>query len=214
MKELRIRPFVYADREILRSIACDTAFIGEPCEAFFQGRGILADFLTAYFIDYEPQSCFVAEVEKQVVGYIIGAKDERLMSKVFFFKILPHLLKNAICAGAVLKKKNIKFILNSLMSFLKGEFKAPDFHRDYPATLHINLKEDFRNLGLGSELMVRFLNYLRQENVKAVHLATLSDRGAKFFQKQGFKLLYKTDRSYFKHVLNRQINCYYYGKKI
>ena len=78
-----VRKYRESDRQSIREIACDTAFLGDPVEHFFEGRGFIADFLTAYFTDYEPQSCFVAETENKIVGYIIGTKNTKKMSRTF-----------------------------------------------------------------------------------------------------------------------------------
>jgi len=70
-----VRKYKKEDRKSVRKIACDSAFMGEPCEIFFKGRDFLADVLTLYFTDYEQESCFVAEVDNIVAGYLIGARD-------------------------------------------------------------------------------------------------------------------------------------------
>ena len=43
---------------------------------------------------------------------------------------------------------------------------------------------------------------------------TMADAGADFFFKYGFKLLYKGKRSYFKHILHKDVPLYVFGKKI
>ena len=74
-----IRKFNSKDRNGIRGISCDTAFLGKPRTDFFDDDEILADALTLYFTDYEPGSCFVAVYGEKVVGYLVGAKD-------FFYK--------------------------------------------------------------------------------------------------------------------------------
>ena len=214
MNEVLIRGYSQADRNALRDIALDTAFIGKPATEFFDGRDVFADFLTGYFTDYEPQSCFVAEINKKVVGYIIGAKNSKIIAKIFLLKILPSLLKKIILQKSLLKKKNLKFLILLFLSFLKGEFKCPDFSSEYPATLHINLAEGVRNSGIGSKLMDHFLDYLAKECIPGVYLGTLSDKAAMFFEKKGFSLLYKGERSYFRHILGKDVTFYSYGKKL
>ena len=77
MEETIIRQFKPEDRGSVRDISWETAFLGEPADAFFSGKEILADFLTQYFTDYEPGSCFVAVSANRVVGYLIGSTDCR-----------------------------------------------------------------------------------------------------------------------------------------
>ncbi len=210
MEEVIIRPYSSGDRDSVRQIAYDTAFLGNPGSAFFDDQELLQDYLTSYFIDYEPESCFVAVSGSGVIGYIIGAKDPSSSRK----GLGGRLLFKAITRNIIFRKKNAVFIFNCLKSFLKGEFKAPDFSRAYPATLHINIAEGFRNHGLGAKLIVTYLDYLKKEKVRGVHFATLSDRAANFYDRLGFVLLHKGKRSYLNNILHKDIFCYIYGKKL
>jgi len=215
MSDILIRQYKKDDRAAIRDIAWETAFIGKPADDFFEGKEILADFLTQYFTDYEPSSCFVAiNPDGRIIGYLIGSKNPASISGIFRFKILPRLLIQTIKTGTIFKKKNLKFILHSLISFLRQEFKIPDFSLEYPAILHINLLKDYRDLRIGSRLIAVYLDYLRQLKIPGVYLATLSDRAAEFFSKQEFVLLYKGHRSYFRYILKKDIPIYIYAKKI
>jgi GNAT superfamily N-acetyltransferase len=206
-----IRKFKNEDRAEVRRICCATAFAGRPSSLFFAGDEILADCLTLYFTDYEPESCFVAESRGKVVGYIVGAKDaSRIGRRDFVFR----LLLKAITSAALLKPKNLLFIWHCLMSFLKGEFSEPGFSRDYPATLHINVHEDSRGLKIGAGLIDAYLGYLKKEGVRGVHFATMSERASKFFSQQGFERLYKGQRSYFRYILRQELPLYIYGKRL
>jgi hypothetical protein len=215
MEETLIRHYQEGDRSLVREIAWDTAFIGEPAGIFFKDREILTDFLTKYYTDYEPGSCFVAQSpEGRVVGYLIGAKDTRVSERIFQTKILPGLLRRALLSRAFLKKKNLAFIFHLLISFLRGEFKMPDFRSEYPATLHINIEEKSRHLKIGSRLIAAYLDYLIQEKIPGVSMATMSDQAGEFFVQQGFNLLYKGNRSYFRYLLQKDTPVYIYGKKL
>ncbi len=214
MDYVTIRQYRKDDREFVRNIAWDTAFIGRPADIFFAGRNILTDFLTLYFTDFEPESCFVAENQGRVVGYLTGAKSKSILSGIFQFKIMPCLLIRAILGGEFLKKKNIIFFFNCLFSFFIQEFNMPDFSKEYPAALHINVDKDFRNLKLGSRLMWAYLNFLTENKIPGVSLATMTKEGAEFFQKQGFSLLYAGRRSYFRYILHLDLPIYIYGKRL
>lgn len=212
--EVIIRKYQPADRQEVRRIAFDTSFVGDPGDKFFDDKEILADFLTKYYLDYEPESCFVAESSKRVIGYLIGSKDTLASEKISKSKILPKLLFKAFARNIFFKKKTATFIFNCLVSFFKKELSAPDFSREYPATLHINLEEGFRSQGIGAKLIAAYLDYLAKEKIKGVHFATLSERAARFYEKLGFVLLFKKERSYFRNILHKNITCYIYGKKL
>lgn len=213
MEEIIIRPYRQEDRPLVREIAWDTALMGEPAALFFDGKEVFIDFLTGYFLDYEPESCFVAQVNGKVSGYLLGTRDSVLLSRVFRDKIFFPLLLRAVKKGILLKKKNLIFLAKCLGAILRGEFKMPDFSREYPATLHINLNRESRGKGCGSKLMAVFFDYLLDSKVSGVHLATMSETGARFFAKQGLRLLHKGKRSYFRHILHRDVPLYIYGKK-
>ncbi|MCX5710486.1 MAG: GNAT family N-acetyltransferase [Candidatus Omnitrophica bacterium] len=211
---MNVRKFEFKDRERVREIFFNTVLLGEPASLFFEGKDIISDALTLYFTDYEPQSCFVAEVDSRVVGCLIGAKDRVLVEKTSFDKIYPRLIWKAITSGAFLKIKNLRFICAILVSAVKGEFRLADILKDYPATLHINIDKGFRALDIGTGLINAYLNYLKSEGIRGVSLATMSEGAAKFFEKQGFKLLYKGKRSYFKFLLRKVLPIYIYAKSI
>jgi len=214
MEETIIRPYEIKDRSFIRDIAWETAFFGAPASAFFDGKEILADFLTKYFTDYEPQSCFVAEKENKVIGYIIGAKNNKRFENIFLFRIFPLLLFKFIFSGSVFRKKNAVFICNIIPGFFKGEFARPETSKDYPAVLHIDIKENFRDSGTGSKLVSVYLDYLAKNKIKGVWLSTSSEKASRFFNKEGFKLLYQGKRSYFMNILHKDIPLYTFAKEI
>jgi ribosomal protein S18 acetylase RimI-like enzyme len=209
-----IRKFEKKDREAVRKIACDSAFMGEPCEIFFSGRDFLADILTLYFTDYEPQSSFVAEIDKNVGGYLIGTRDSSNFMKVFLLKILPGLIFKFFFKGIIFRKKNIKYFFNLFHSLLKGELKGPEINKEYPALLHINIDEKYRKMKIGSALIEQFLDYLRSTEVPGVHLNAKSEHAAVFFEKMGFSRVWEIKRTYFFYLLGKPFTYYYYAKDL
>jgi hypothetical protein len=62
--------------------------------------------------------------------------------------------------------------------------------------------------------MMAYLDYLKKDGIGGVCLATMSEKAGSFFKAQGFDLLYEIKRSYFQHILKRDISVYLYGKKL
>ncbi|MDD5281229.1 MAG: GNAT family N-acetyltransferase [Candidatus Omnitrophica bacterium] len=211
---VNIRKFENKDRGQLRSISHDTAFMGQPASLFFENREVICDALNSYFTDYEPESCFIAEVDSKVIGYLIGAKSKIVAERVFKDKIMLRLFWKAVKSGVFIKKKNIAFIFSCFKAFLKGGLDAPDFTKEYPATFHINISKEYRGQSVGTALIKVYLNYLKQSLVPGVHLATISQAGADFFSRQSFRLLYEGKRSYFRHVLHKDVPLFIFGKKL
>ena len=209
-----IRKYNAKDRPMVRQISCKTALMGEPGAVFFDDDEILADVLTVYFSDYEPESCFVAECENSVIGYLLGAKDVKRMDKIFSDKIARPLFIKALRRFAFFHKKNVKFLFHVFLSLMKGEFKAPIFSKDYPAALHINIIKEYRARGIGSKLINAYLDYLKEQSVKGVHFATMSDKATHFFNKQNFQPLFQGKRSYFRYFLGKNMPIFIYGMRI
>ncbi|MBU4310278.1 GNAT family N-acetyltransferase [bacterium] len=211
---LFIRKYRKADRGAIRKICCDTAFMGGPMEKFFDDREILADCLTSYYTDYEPESIFVAELNKEVAGYLIGCKSLKREKKVFITKILPRILLKSFLKGVLFKSKTRSFCVNCFKSFLRGEFNRRGFLHDYPASLHINVDYRFRNMGIGKELIKKYLDYLKIEGVKGVQLTTISSKAREFFKTTGFTVLYCQKISYYRNLTGKDLFRIILGRKL
>lgn len=207
-----VRKFCFQDREAVRQIAIETTLMGHPAYLFFEGAEVVSDALSRYFTDYEPESCFVAEVDGKVVGYLMGALKKATAEKIFNQKIALPLLLKVFKSGVLLKPKNLIFIYDCLLDLLKNGIKTPSFIQAYPAILHINLRDGYRGQGLGAGLINAYFDYLKKNKVSGVHLATMSEQAANFFFLQGFKLLYRGKRSYFKRILRQDVPLYIFGK--
>ncbi|MGE5307741.1 MAG: hypothetical protein ACM3OC_01495 [Deltaproteobacteria bacterium] len=214
MNDIVVRPYRQQDRQAVRQIAWETAYLGRPGEAFFSDKELLQDFLTAYFTDCEPQSSFVAERKGDgVVGYLLGALDERKVGEIGGRKLLPRFLGRFLLRD-IFVPKNLMFLGCMMRSCFRGEFRGEDFRDEYPAILHINLREGARGKGAGSRLIETYLGKLRQERIKGVHLATMTPGGTVFFEKQGFSLLSRHERTYFQCVTPEKIMVSIFGKKL
>lgn len=212
--EVHIRKFEPKDRQAVRDIIYDCAFMGEPASVFFDGKELISDALSLYFTDFEPESAFVADDAGRVVGCLIGAKNKADSESVINKKIFPLLLRKAFISLTLFKSKNIRFIFSSLASMLKGELNMPDFNKEYPATLHINIYKEYRGFSVGARLMDAYIEYLKSQHVAGVHLATMTDKAAQFFSGCGFSLLFSGKRSYFRHIIGKDVPLYVYGKKL
>jgi hypothetical protein len=69
-----IRGYRRSDRETVRTLCCDTGFLGEPIDPVYEDRELFADFLTTYYTDHEPESCFLLEVDGEICGYLLGSR--------------------------------------------------------------------------------------------------------------------------------------------
>jgi GNAT superfamily N-acetyltransferase len=62
-----------------------------------------------------------------------------------------------------------------------------DLCRDYPAHLHVNVAEGYRNRGLGTALIGRFVEWAKLHSVRGIHLVTSNtSRSIPFYRRSGF----------------------------
>lgn len=176
---------------MLRDICCDTAALGEPMESFFFDRQVLADLGTLYYTDFEPASTWVAQIDKEVVGYLMGCLDTRRYLRVTAGIILPQVLFKALTRGVFLRRQTWRFLGAAFRSLSLGGFKRHIPLEQYPGHLHIDLKTCFRGQGIGGRLMEKFILQARAKGLKGIHLTTREDNfsGRKFFERNGFRVL-------------------------
>jgi ribosomal protein S18 acetylase RimI-like enzyme len=208
-----IGPYRPADRCDVRRISYETSFLGRPRE-FFENEEIVADLLTSYFTDREPESCFVVRARQKVVGYIIGTKDLRRMKSFLTFRMLPGLAVKAVARGVLFNGKNYLLLKNYCRSFLKREFKREDWNGEFPAGFHINIDQGYRGCGLGQKLLGRFFVYLKENRIPGVQAGTASEEAKDFFLANGFRLLFSTRRSYLKYREGEDRGFYLLGRRV
>src|SRR5262249_61326802 len=73
-KPFLIRGYRRSDREAVRKLCCDTGFLGDPIDPVYEDRELFADFLTTFYTDHEPESCFLLEFEGEIRGYLLGSR--------------------------------------------------------------------------------------------------------------------------------------------
>jgi len=193
--------------------------MGEPVEAYFEGRELFADMWTKYWTDYEPESALVAEVEGQVVGYLLGCLDTDRQEKIFAREIQPKLVRDFFIQGNFLSSKNWRYLRRVVRSYRRGEFHDPMkmVKSLYPAHLHTNIAPaEFRGQGLGKALMQAYLAYLGGHKVKGVHLVTTSRNRAALglYYRMGFKELFRGPLTCYDHVLSEPLEKIGLGLKL
>src|SRR6201746_1386065 len=73
-RQIEIRKFQPADRARVRQLCCETGFLGNAIDPVFEDRELFADYLTAYYTDWEPESAFVLLVNGDIRGYLLGSR--------------------------------------------------------------------------------------------------------------------------------------------
>ncbi len=135
-----------------------------------------------YYIEHEPENCFVLDDDGKAVGYIICTENYDKYKEVFDREYLP-LNKN-------LGEGLYNWALTSTV--LQNKYKA-----DYPAHLHIDLLPEYQRQGWGGKLLKTLFDHLRKKGIKGVMLTTgtSNTNAGNFYKKYGLEQLeiYDTD---------------------
>ncbi|MBF0490422.1 MAG: GNAT family N-acetyltransferase [Candidatus Omnitrophica bacterium] len=185
---ITIRPFNKTDRAALRQICCDVADRGEKIENFFPDREFAADLLTSYYLDYEPDSTFVADVDGAVVGYINGCLDNRRYGLAVMFLIIPKLIIKGLVRGVFFRREFL-LIFKSMLKNWRRVFvwRKQSFH-SHQGHLHIGVAKGFRTQSIGQKLVRALLDYARQNNIHELAASVHDGNTAacRFFEQLGF----------------------------
>jgi hypothetical protein len=190
-KRFEIRSFAPGDRARVRELCCETGFLGNPIDPVFEDREIFADYLTAYYTDWEPESSFVLLVNGDIRGYLLGSRH-------------PF-------------RQQLYNLYNNVSLFLRGVARYPRYNpasrkfvhwilrqawREVPASprrtahFHINLLADARSVSHTRAITDAYLKYLHERGEKRVfgQMVVFEDRrGTKMFERYGFRVLNKAE---------------------
>ena len=199
MKEnstLVIRSYRASDRDAVRRLCCQTGFLGEPIDPVYQDHELFADFLTAYYTDWEPESSFVLEIDGEIRGYLLGSR-KPLRNQLYAFWQNVSLFLKALSRYFHYNQKSRRFVRWTLMY---GWREVPAAPRRVPH-FHINLLPDARKMSTTRALMSAYLSYLYRCGEKRVYgqIVTFeSRRGERMFERYGFKVLNRAEITKYK----------------
>lgn len=184
---LEVRPFRPADRGPLTELF-RYAGEGSPTGSLWDHPASEAQIYLDPYVELEPESLFVAEVDGALVGYLTGCLDSALFpgeDARMVAAIREHRL--------MLKRGPRSFFLRAGLDSLRirlrrqpaaGEFADPR----WPAHLHVNVAPAARGTGAAQELMRCWLDRVDGAGVAGCHLQTLVEntRAVRFFERSGF----------------------------
>jgi len=195
-KPFLIRGYRRLDREGVRKLCCDTGFLGDPIDPVYEDRELFADFLTTYYTDHEPESCFLLEVDGVICGYLLGSR-KPLQNQLYALYQNVWLFFRALTRYFRYNARSRRFIRWVLMY---GWHEVPAQPRRVPH-FHINLLPEARKVSTTRALMSAYLSYLYRSGEKRVcgQIITFeSRRGEKMFERYGFKVLNRAEITKYK----------------
>jgi ribosomal protein S18 acetylase RimI-like enzyme len=215
MTDFMVRPYQLKDRESVFRIGADTAFFGEPIEAYLEDRNVFLDAFYAYYVDLEPEHSWSACADEKVVGFLTGCTDSRSHGSKYRRFILPGLFGNILRGKYRFGKRSYTYFTGMLGGVLRGELTHVDL-KLYPAHLHINVDSAWRGHGLGQRLMEAYLQQLRDLRVKGVYLDTtsLNEAACRLYEKMGFRLLEARPERFWAKWFGHPVENRCYGLKL
>jgi GNAT superfamily N-acetyltransferase len=195
-KPFAIRSYRPEDRATVRRLCCQTGFLGEPIDPVYQDHELFADFLTTYYTDKEPESCFVLEVEGELRGYLLGSR-KPLRNQLYSFAQNIWLFFRALARYPRYNQRSRRFVRWMIVN---GWREVPAAPRRVPH-FHINLLPEARKISTTRALMSAYLSYLYRCGEKRVYgqIVTFQNRrGEELFERYGFKVLNRAEITKYK----------------
>lgn len=174
---LSIRPFEKKDYENVQYVCLNSE--EEGIESKEVQEFVLHTFCD-YYIDNEPENCFVLDDDGKAVGYVICAENYDKYKKIFDEKYLP--------LNKPLEPRLYQWA--EVSTVLQNKYK-----KEYPAHLHIDLLPPYHRKGYGGKLIKTLFEHLKNKGVCGVMLTAgpQNEAGVNFYKKHGFTLLEQTE---------------------
>ncbi len=134
-----------------------------------------------YYAFYSAENCFVAlDKNDEVVGYIISEPD--------FGRYRKHMLEDYLPEAMALREDFGDKIRQEIVPYEK-------WHDEYDAHLHMDVKPGCQRKGLGTMMLERMLEHLKDIGCKGVMLqvSRKNEKALRFYEKNGMKTIDETD---------------------
>lgn len=212
-EDIKVRAYAPGDRDTVRRISRDTAFAGLAPHGMGKEEW-LADALTLYFTDFEPQLQLCRGPGGGSAGLRDGCRGRP-----------PNAPGDAAAHRAPVDREiyHVRFSLRCLPPPLCWRRPAVLGQRRIPAsgfpprvsrgTAHQSRRRA-RRRGAGRKLITAFTEYARAQGVIGVQVSVLSDPARDFFKAQGFEVLYQTERTFLQKTRDEKSPWYIMGKKL
>lgn len=175
---ITVRGYADRDKAEVEKICIETA--GEKAADNRRYGELILNMYNRYYTSKSKDYCFVGVDESDSpVGYIICAPDRKAYKRDYFH--------NQVKAIARINPFSTVIALGEI-------FLSLPFEKKYPAHLHIDLRDGYRHMGLGSWLMTALCDKLKSEKVRGVMLivSASNTNAVSFYKKNGFRSIFKT----------------------
>jgi GNAT superfamily N-acetyltransferase len=187
---ISIRPCELKDTDSLYAICLATGDGGQDAKHLYTDGRMLGHIYAAPYAALTPVTCFVAEMEGNVVGFVVGTLDTivfETMLETAWWPALRTLYPNPPPETA----KNWSADERQC-ALIHNPTKSPlALVAQYPAHLHMNLLPEAQGQGVGTSLLKTWLSKAAELGATSVHIGA-SPKNLKaigFWQTQGFTSL-------------------------
>jgi len=201
MHPISIRPYQSADEAAIQEITYRTGFKGED----MTGRGFCDDarlwflIFIAYYTRYEPEHFFVAEDKgnHQVIGFICGTPDTLAQEASFRIRMVPRIVLRLFGYTSWHYPRSFKTVFKMARQYSSGTEDAVNdpIITAYPAHLHINILPGYQGRSVGSRLIAKFEEHMRNLRIPGIHLGTTNKnyKAVPFYQKMGYSIVQESE---------------------
>lgn len=153
----------------------------------FEDEELLTLCFTDYYMDYEPESCLVAEVDGRVVSYLLACKDTKRFTRIMALKTLPKLIVRVswkMITRQYVQKETYRLVRWALLRSWR-ELPQPPLGR-YPAHVHWNIDPEIvesrmglvsMGIRIGLELAKAMKDHFSNAGVRGAHGVIVEPEG-------------------------------------
>ena len=189
MAEAAVRSYRPEDRARLCEICYACGLMGDSIAPLFGSQQLFTDYWMTYYLECEPESAFVATVDDEPVGYLVGCCDTARFEDVQETMVWPRIWRRLFTGRYGIPLPLARFLWHALRAHMRDQpLKVPP--DEYPAHLHMNVDAAYRGQGHGRRLLAAFCDGLRARGVPGVHLLTTNrnTRAIPLYERWGFQL--------------------------
>ncbi len=171
---MTVRPYEAKDCENVRYVCLNS---DGPCKLSERGKNFILNTYCNYFIEKEPENCFVAVDENdKAIGYVLCTENFDKFHASYVDEYVSRLKK---------------FEFSHRKSAFRSIESQEKYKIDYPAHLHIDILPDYQHMGIGRKLMDTLCLHLKEKCIKGVVLTVWkgNKNACAFYEKYGFTLI-------------------------
>ena len=182
-----VRPYAVGDRARVRWICHQTGYMGDPAGWMWRDQESFSALFCDWWIDHQPTSALVAELDGVVAGYLLGCEDSRQVREGSAF--VKQFVGRGCCLRPGTAPMMWRMLADAAVLGARKQLPVRVWDRRWPAHLHINLLPECRGRGAGARLMRTWLDSLKAQAVPGCHLQTTLEntRAVRFFESAGFE---------------------------